>query len=284
VSKPTVIVIVGPTGSGKSALGAYIADKLGGEIVSADSRQVYKGMRVISRAEPGHMVGVVDPKRQYSAGQYAKAARKVIAQLHKAGTTPVIVGGTGFFVDSLTGRMTLPDVPPNRALRKQLSSKSPAQLFAQLKKLDPVRAANIDPHNPARLVRAIEVAKAMRSGKNPEGGSFAAPYNVLWLGLPQPKNLRAGVEARLKAGMLAEAKKLRATLSKKRYAELGFEFALLADYLDKKISKAELVDAIANGERKYAIRQMRWFKRNQDIHWVTSKTEALRLAKQFVRS
>lgn len=310
--KPKIIAVVGPTASGKSALGAYLARTLGGEIVSADSRQVYRGMRVISRALPTgrqaiqeHMVGVADPKRRYSAGQYAKAARKICSSILQNSKIPVVIGGTGFFIDSLTGRMTIPDVPPNPALRRALGKKSPAQLAAHLRRLDPARAAQVDPHNKVRLVRAIEIAKAERSGKSLEGGlrarrrenlsKFSAenlrtpegllaaePYDVLWLGLGQPKNLRAGVEARLKAGMLAEAKALRARLGTKRYRELGFEFALLADYLDKKISKPELIDKIANGERKYAIRQMRWFKRNPEINWVANKSGALRLAKKFL--
>lgn len=284
MTKHKIIAVVGPTASGKSALGAYLAQKLRGEIISADSRQVYRGMRIISRAEPEHLVGIADPRKQFSAGQYVKAADKEITMIYHSGKIPIIIGGTGFFIDALAGRLFLPDVPPNQKLRNLLAKRSPPQLMAQLRRLDPKRAAAIDPHNKVRLIRAIEVAKAL-------GSVPTAPpsprYEVLWLGLaPRPtahtKAIATGVEARLSRGMVAEAKKLRDKLTKKRYAELGFEFALLADYLDKKLTKAELSAALANGERTYALRQMRWFKRNPDIRWVTSKSEALRLAKQFL--
>jgi len=276
--KPKIIAVVGPTASGKSALGIYLAQKLNGEIISADSRQVYQGMRVISRAEPGHMVGVANPRRRYSAGAYQKEAERILRYIVVFKKVPIVVGGTGFYAEALM-RAPLPQVAPDAKLRRVLYKKTLKQLSALLKKLDPKSAERVDPHNKIRLVRAIEVAKAL--GKVPELKN-EVPYDVLWLGLPQSKNLPAGVEERLKRGMAAEAKALRARLSKKRYAELGFEFALLADYLDKKINKKELVEKIANGERKYAARQMRWFKRNKDIVWVKNKTEALRLAKKFL--
>ena len=279
MSKPKIIAVVGPTASGKSALGAYLAKKLGGEVVSADSRQVYKGMHIISRAEKGHMVGIADPAKQFSAGEYVKHAQKICAHILENKRTPIVLGGTGFYADALLGRMPLPQVEPDKKLRTKLNKRSAKQLMAQLKTLDPTVAVRVDPANLVRLVRAIEIAKA---GPLPPGDT-ASPYRVLWLGLRQSKNLNAGVEARLRAGMVAEAKRLRGALPRRRYKELGFEFDLLSDYLDKKISRQELVEKIANGERKYAKRQNRWFKRNPDIHWVKSRAEALRLSKKFLR-
>lgn len=288
-----IIAVVGPTGSGKSALGAYLAHKLGGETISADSRQVYRGMRVISRAERGNMVGIADPRRQFSAGAYKKYAEKLLKQIR----VPIVVGGTGFYIDLLLGRMHAPEVPPNKKLRAALAKLSNKQLLARLRKLNPKRAAEVDPHNKVRLVRAIEVAKGVAEQKvlnratdhasrrpKERGEKLFAKPKVLWLGLKQPKNLRAGVETRLRDGMVAEARALRKSLPRRRYSELGFEFNALAEYLDKKISKTELVDKIANGERKYALRQMRWFKRNKSIRWVSSKSEALWLAKKFLKS
>lgn len=198
--RPQVIAIVGPTASGKSSLGVWLAQKLDGEIISADSRQVYKGMRIISRAEPGHLVGVADPRTQYSTGQYAHDAKVAIAKIISRGSVPMVVGGAGFYIDPLLRGWSIPEVAPDKKLRAALAKKSPAQLFALLKKLDGVTAQRIDKHNPVRLVRAIEIAKAL--------GCVPAlvrepPYRVLWLGLQKSKNIRAGVEARLKAGMVA---------------------------------------------------------------------------------
>jgi tRNA dimethylallyltransferase len=277
-----VIAIVGPTASGKSSLGVYLAHTLGGEVISADSRQVYKGMHVISRAEQGHMVGIANPAKQFSAGQYQKEAEKICSRILENKRIPIIVGGTGFYADALLGRFSLPNVAPNPALRAALNKKTPLQLLALLEKIDPKSATRMDPHNKVRIIRAIEIAKELGAVPPHPRGDTSRKYDVLWLGLGQSKNLLAGVEERLKRGMVAEAKRLRAKLSKKRYQELGFEFALLADYLDKKITKKELVALIANGERTYAIRQMRWFKRNKDINWINGKIEALRLSKKFL--
>ncbi|MDE2071173.1 MAG: tRNA (adenosine(37)-N6)-dimethylallyltransferase MiaA [Patescibacteria group bacterium] len=276
--RPKVIAVVGPTASGKSALGDFLAQKLRGEVISADSRQIYKGMKVISRAEAGHMVGIADPRRAMSAGAYAALAAKKITMIYHSKKIPIVVGGTGFYAEALL-RGGLPEVVPNKKLRASLNKKTPVQLLARLRQLDPKSAARVDPHNTVRLIRAIEVARAL--------GSVPAPqphgrYKVLWLGLRESRNLRAGVEARLRRGILAEAKKLRGALPRRRYMELGFEFDLLGDYIDKKISKKELIGKIANGERKYAKRQLRWFKRNKDILWVKTKAEALELSKQFL--
>lgn len=292
MEKSKIIPIVGPTASGKSSLGLYLAEKLHGEIISADSRQIYKGMEIISRAPsrkemaaiPHHLVSIANPKRQYSAGTYATQAEKTIAHIIQKNHLPIVVGGAGFYADTLLRGLTLPEVAPDKKLRATLSKKSAPQLLEILKKLDPKSAARVDARNPVRLIRAIEIAQTL--GSVP-ALTYTPLYDVLWLGLaPEPnKHLKAiqkGVEERLKMGMIPEAKKLRASLSKKRFLELGFEFALLAGYLDKKISKKELAEGLVKGEINYAKRQMRWFKRNKDITWVKSKTEALRLAKAFI--
>lgn len=282
MSKQKVIAVVGPTASGKSALGAYLAKKLNGEIVSADSRQIYRGMKIISRAEPAHIVGVADPRHTYSAGQFAKDADKICSSILQNTRTPIVVGGTGFYAEALLAT-PLPQVAPNKKLRVQLAKKTPKQLLVILKKLDPKSAKRVDPRNIVRLIRAIEIARAL--------GSVPAltqeeRYAVLWLGLPIPKNyervLRKGVLERLKKGMVREAKKLRRVLPRKRFAELGFEFQILGDYIDKKLSKADFIEALIRSERQYAKRQSRWFKRNKNIRWIGNRTEALRLAKRFL--
>ncbi len=289
---PKVIAIVGPTASGKSSLGLFLAQKLHGEIVGADSRQIYRGMEIISRAPskkelataPHHLFSFQNPSLKFSAGEYQKKGQKVLEGILKKNKLPIVVGGTGFYADSLLRGLSLPEVAPNNKLRAQLAKKTPAQLLSMLKKIDPKSAKRVDPKNIVRLVRAIEVAKAV--GPIPSI-SYTPVYDTLWLGLTPEKKvheraIKKGVEERLSAGMIAEAKKLRAKLSKKRFMELGFEFDLLAQHLDKKISREQLTDLLVSGEQKYAVRQMRWFKRNSDIRWVKNKTEALRLAKAFI--
>jgi tRNA dimethylallyltransferase len=266
--KQKVIAIVGPTASGKSSLGVFLAQKFAGEIVSADSRQIYKGMEVISRAPtkkelkavPHHLVSFANPAKKFSAGEYQKMAAKVCFDILQNDKIPVVVGGTGFYIDSLLRGLSLPEVEPNKKLRAELAKKTPEQLIAILKKLDKKSARRVDPKNIVRLIRAIEIAKAI--GTIPSL-THTPRFETLWLGLAPTEQTHAsaiqkGVEERLRAGMIQEAKGLRARLSKKRYLELGFEFLLLAEYLDKKISKQELVDLLVRGEEKYAKRQMRW--------------------------
>ncbi len=293
MSKPKIIAIVGPTASGKSALGVYLAQKLGGEVISADSRQVYRGLDIatgkITKKEmagvPHHLLDVVSPKKQFSADDFVRFASLKLSMIYHTKKIPIVVGGTGFYVDALLGRLVLPNVPPNPKLRAQLEKKSVAQLFSILQKLDPRRAKTIEPNHKRRLIRAIEIARAL--GKSPMPKT-QEKYDVLWLGLaPTPvqlkKNIRSRLFARMKAGMIAEAKRLHAQgLSYKRMEELGLEYRYLAQYLQGKISRAELEQEIERGNIKYAKRQSRWFKRNKDIHWVKNKTQAFVLARQFL--
>jgi len=294
--QPKIIAVVGPTASGKTALGIFLAQKLNGEIISADSRQIYKGLSSIARVPskkeragiPHHLLEFASPKRLYSSGEFVLDAKKIIQKLEQKKKLPIVVGGTGFYTDTLLRGLQLPQVPPNKKLRTQLEKKTAPQLFAILKKIDKRSAARIDAKNPPRLIRAIEIAKYL--GKVPEI-SYKPEYDVLWLGLrPEAKihekNIHAGVTKRLNK-MLAEAKKIRPLLSKKNVTALGFELKPLLDYLDEKTTKKELVETLVREELGYVKRQWRWFKRRDDIHWVKNlparagKTEALRLSKKF---
>jgi tRNA dimethylallyltransferase len=307
-SKPRVIAIVGPTASGKTALGVWLAQKLDGEIISADSRQVYKGLNIgtgkVTKKEmagvPHHLLDITSPKRQLSADDFVKKGTLALAKILQNKHIPIVVGGTGYYADTLLGRMTLPQVPPNPALRAKLDKKNVQELFVLLKKKDPRRAATIEPHHKRRLVRALEVAEAL--GKNPSkevamGGVPPAkqPYEVLWLGLnPSPeilqKKIAARLHARMKLGMVHEAKQLHAKgLSYKRMEELGLEYRSLARLLQKKITKEKMMQELERAIVQYAKRQNRWFKRNPTIVWITNppagqagKTEALKLAKKFL--
>src|SRR3989344_7421692 len=150
-----IIVIVGPTASGKSALGVKLAKKLNGEIISADSRQVYKGLDLASgkiikkemAGIPHHCLDLVSTKTIFSAERYAKCAQKAVKDILKRGKTPIIVGGTGFYIDIALGQMKTANIAPDWKLRRKLEKKSAEALFKMLKKLDPARAKNIDPKN-----------------------------------------------------------------------------------------------------------------------------------------
>ena len=270
-------------------MGIFLAQKIGGEVISADSRQVYKGLNIgtgkVTRAEakgiPHHLLDVVSPKKQFTVDNFVKRAEKVIAKTNM----PIVVGGTGLYTDVLLGLMSYPNVPPNALLRKQLEKKSVSELFSMLQKLDPNRAATIEKSNKRRLIRAIEIAKAI--GKSPLPNPVQK-YDVLWLGLnPGQDKLAANIhkrlKARLKLGMVAEAKRLhKAGVSYKRMDELGLEYRYLSALLQNKLSRKEFEVELERAIQKYAKRQMTWFKRNKNIHWVVSKAEAMRLAKGFL--
>lgn len=281
--KTPVIAIVGPTASGKSALAVEIGRKIGGEIISADSRQVYRGLDLgagkITKKEakgvPHHLLDVADPRKQFSAARYKKLAEAAVRKIIQNGKVPILCGGTGFYIDTLLGAIAIPEVSPNARLRKKLATYSTDKLYALLKKRDPRRAASIDRHNPVRLIRAIEIAEAL--GRVPPQSKRISPYNILWIGLSLPftkleKKIEKRLKDRLEHGMLSEAKRLhRQRLSWKRMEALGLEYRYQALYLQGKISREEMEKRILTESTHYAKRQMRWWKRNKEIRWFDPK-------------
>jgi len=296
VLKQKIIAIVGPTASGKSSLGVFLAQKLNGEIISADSRQVYKGLNIgtgkVTKKEMGgikhHLLDVSSPKKQFTVDNFVRLATKVQDRIVKNGALPIVVGGTGLYVDMFLGRMSYPNVPPNEKLRKQLEHRTTEQLFVQLQKLDPRRAANIEPDHKRRIIRAIEIAKAIGQSPKISRSDASGEYEVLWLGLsPTPeklkKNIRIRLFARIRAGMIREAEKLhKAGLSYKRMEELGLEYRYLSALLQKRLTQKEFETELERAIWQYAKRQKRWFRRNKEIVWVSGKAEALRLSKKFL--
>lgn len=273
-----VLIIVGPTAAGKSALAVELARKYDGEVISADSRQVYRGLNIgtakITRREmkgvPHHLLDVSSPKRTFTAHNFVERARHAIEAISARGRLPIIAGGTGFYIDALTGRIALPNVPADTALRARFEKKTTSQLFALLKERDPRRARTIDKDNRRRLVRALEIAEVL--GKSPSPDSTRI-YDALWVGIaPTEKRLNARITirifSRISRGMIAEAKRLHATgLSYRRMLELGLEYRSLARFLQKNITRKEMADEMVRGSRLYAKRQIRYWKRNHDIIW-----------------
>jgi tRNA dimethylallyltransferase len=278
-SLPKIIAIVGPTASGKSDLAVSIAKKFNGEVISADSRQVYKGLDIgtgkISEKEmksvPHHLLDVVSPKKKFTVTDFKELADKAIKEILSRGKLPIICGGTGFYIDAVVQNILLPEVPPNKKLRKKLEAMNPEKLYALLQKLDPRRAKEIDKKNLVRVIRAIEIAKAL--GKVPKAKSNPL-YETLTIGTKWEeselqKRIGIRLQRRMKAGMIAEAKRLHAEgLSWKRMEELGLEYRYLALHLQGKMSKSEMTEKLETEIRQYARRQMTWFRKNQKIVWI----------------
>ena len=278
-TRKKIIVILGQTSTGKSDFAVEIAKKISGEIISADSRQVYRVMDLgtgkITKREmrgvPHHLLDVASPKKVFSVSDYKKLTDKKIKEIIKRGKVPILCGGTGFYIDAVVSGTILPEVPPNLKLRATLAKKSAEVLFKMLKKLDPARAKNIDSKNPVRLIRAIEIAKAL--GKVPPRQDLGR-YEVLKIGLTLPdeilkKRIYTRLLARLKKGMLKEIENLhKSGVSWKRMNELGLEYRYGALYLQGKITKKEMIEKLNIESWHYAKRQKTWFKRDKDIIWI----------------
>ncbi|MFA6256872.1 MAG: tRNA (adenosine(37)-N6)-dimethylallyltransferase MiaA [Candidatus Paceibacterota bacterium] len=268
-----VYVILGQTATGKSALAVSLAKEINGEIVSADSRQIYEGLDIGSgkitkkemRGVPHHLLDIVSPKRRFSVAEYQKLALVAIKDIIERGKTPIVCGGTGFYVDAITLGTIFPEVPPNKALRKLLEGKSLETLFNLLNKIDPKRAKSIDVKNKVRIIRAIEVAKYL--GKVPVLRTKPPPYKFIKIGLYLPPDkLRLRIEKRMKkmfaSGLLDEITKLKKSgVSNKRLREFGFEY------------NEPTIEKVVQENIKYARRQMTWFKRDKRIKWLDASKE-----------
>lgn len=302
VDKPKLIVIIGPTASGKSELAVWLAKKFPGEIISADSRQVYHGLDIgtgkingrwqrredqriyVYKNIPHHCIDFVSPKKTYTVAEFKERAKNAIKNITSRGKIPIIAGGTGFWIDTLVYDIHLPAVPPNWKLRRRLEKKSAKELLKILKNLDPRRAQTVEPKNPRRLIRAIEIARTI--GKVPKIEK-RTPYTTLWIGLKPPQApLKQKVASRaknmIKRGLVKETKKLlQGGISRKRVQELGFEYLNTLDYLENKISREEFAERLIRGTLSYAKRQMTWFGKNRNIRWINTPDSAFLLAENF---
>lgn len=285
--KPKILVVLGPTATGKSDLAIELALKYNGEVISADSRQIYKGMDLgtgkITKKEmcgvPHHMLDIVSPKSVYNVAKYKTKAQKIIADILSRNKLPIICGGTGFYIDAVVNNITLPDVAPNPELRKKLEMKTAEQLFVMLKKLDPTRAKNIDSQNKVRLVRAIEIAQSL--GSVPKVKSRQV-YNPIFIGLDLvDSTLRERISIRLKrrmkAGMLQEVRSLHQQgVSYRRLEKFGLEYRNVALFLQNKITKGKMISNLESEIFQYAKRQRTWFRKNKKIRWFDPRTIKLK--------
>ena len=291
---------MGPTASGKSDLAISLARKYDGEIISADSRQVYRGMNIgtgkVTKSEQKlarhWLLDVASPKRSYNVTHFVRDAKKAIADIKKRSKIPIICGGTGFWIQSLLENNTFPAVKPNPKLRKELVVLSTEELFRQLKKKDPARAKTIDAKNKIRLIRALEICDflgavpALPKSYRLETKDYLLivlnpAQEILW------SNIAVRLEKRLKKGMVAEVQKLRKEgISWKKLESFGLEYKYVSLYLQKKISHLEMKERLNFEIRHYAKRQLTYLRRFEKfgakIHWITRPEESLPLLQKNV--
>lgn len=279
MKKLKVVAIVGPTASGKTSLSITIAQAFAGEVISADSRQIYIGMDIgtakVTMEEmqgvPHHLIDLLHPNQIYTATNFKRDAADAITAITARGHLPIIAGGSFFYLDMLLGRMRPAPVAPNPALRKQLETLSTETLFAQLKVKDAVRAKKIDEHNRRRLIRSLEIIETL--GHVPEVTTDESPYDVLTIGVTAEKEtLRNNYEKRiikwLNVGFIDEVDTLLSDgVSKERLAEMGFEYSLALLFKDGTYSEADFIQKFIEKNWQYAKRQMTWLKRDDTIEW-----------------
>lgn len=283
MQKPKVLVIVGPTASGKTGLSVSLAKKFDGEVISADSRQVYRGMDIgtakVSKEEmqdvPHHLLDVASPNEVYTALDFARDAKTAIEDIRSREKLPIIAGGTFFYIDVLLGKISVPEVEPNLSLRAELEEKTTDELLKILEKIDPEKYQTIESKNRRRVIRAIEVAKKL--GKVPSTKVSNPDYDVLTLGLivdfDQHKDvIKKRLLERLEAGMLEEVEELlKSGVTHERLESFGLEYRYASRYLRNLMTYDEMIDEITNKSRQFAKRQMTWLKRDQSIKWFTPK-------------
>jgi tRNA dimethylallyltransferase len=300
-----IIVILGPTSSGKSEAAIRLAQKFDGEIISADSRQVYRGMDIgtgkihgtwsmkhgtfISEGINHYLIDKVSPKTDYNVSKFKKDANYVINYLHKKGKVPIICGGTGFWIKAVVDDVNFPEVKPDKELRKKLDKKKAEELFKMLKKLDIQRAKIIDPKNKVRLIRAIEICKYLGKVPPMNHESRIMNYEFLQIGIDIPKeklqeNIKKRLKKRFKAGMIAEVEKLRVSgLSWKKIQSFGLGYFWIPLYLQNKLSREELFEKVFQAEKNYAKRQMTWFRKDKRIIWLKNYKDIENEAKKFIK-
>jgi len=280
-TKPKILVIVGPTASGKTSLSITFAKKFNGEIISADSRQVYTGLDLgtgkVTQNEmmgiPHHLLDVADPLEIYTVADFVRDGRIAIDEIHAHKKLPIIVGGTFLYIDALLGKISTPEVPPNAELRAHLEKEDIEALYRKIKEQDPQYAKIIDAQNKRKLIRALEIIETL--GVIPPQKNEAL-YDTCTLGITISKEtLRDNISKRLimrvEHGMIEEVQKLHSNgISYERLKELGLEYNFISQYLENTISKDEMTSQIVTKSMQYAKRQMTWLKRNNEIHWFES--------------
>jgi len=289
-----LLVICGPTATGKTSLAINLAKKYRGELVSADSRQVYRGLNIgtgkdIPKGSKWHPEGfwetrggikiwgldLVSPKQKFSVAQYQDRVEKIIANIHKRKNLPILVGGTGLYIKAVVDGIKTANIPPNYPLRNKLKKKSTEKLFEILFELSPSKAVSLntsDKKNPRRLIRAIEISKSSKSSLSHQ--IFTNKNTpTLFIGLIAPKeilfkNIEKRVQKRLKKGILQEINLLlKKGVSWEDQSMQALGYRQFRKYFEGKVGLTEAIENWIKEEKNYAKRQITWFKRDPRIKW-----------------
>lgn len=280
--KPPLLVLLGPTACGKTALSLEIAKKFNAEIISADSRQVYKHMDIGTDKIPlekrqgilHHLIDVVEPSERFTVADFKKLAEEKIDDILKHGKLPLLVGGTGLYIRALVQNFSIPQENPalRQKLVKEWRENGIVELYKKLQKLDPENAGKIHPHNALYIIRALEIF--LTSGHPKKAEKKKPRYRSLLIGLSYPteklfQRIEKRVDEQIEHDLVEETKKLLAKgFSKNLSSMQSLGYREITEYLEDKISLPKAIELLKKHTRNFAKQQITWFKKEPGIHWI----------------
>jgi len=295
-NRPHLVVVLGPTASGKSALGIALALHFNGEIVSADSRQVYRGLdigtaKVTAKEQalvPHHLIDVADVRETFTVSQFQQQANTTINDILARSRQPFLVGGSPHYIQAVVDNLHIPSIPPQPALRAELAARPLSELLTQLEELDPQSAAVIDRNNPRRVIRALEVCLISGRAFSEQRSMAASLYESLLLGIEWPrevlyKRIDMRVDERMQQGMVQEVRNLLDQgISHERLEALGLEYRFISLWLRGEFtSEGEMVQRLKYAIHDFTRRQLTWFRKDKRILWI--KGNDVERAKELVQ-
>lgn len=282
MEKTKIICVVGATASGKTDLAVKLAKAVDGEIISADSMQVYKNMPIATAVAtkeeqdgvPHHLVEFLDTDQTFSVADFVERAKVLIDEITARGRVPIVAGGTGLFVDSLVKNISFSQVGSNAEIRNELAEKSNEELFEKLVELDPKSAENIHLNNRKRVIRALELCMSgtSKTEQNENSMLIDSPYDALYIGIGYQDRqklydrINKRVDLMLEAGLENEARQMLGKQGLTARQAIGHKE--LQPYIDGNITLDEAVEGLKRETRRYAKRQLTWFRRNENINWL----------------
>lgn len=305
---PKIAVILGPTACGKTDLSIALSRQFNAEIVCADSRQIYKKMNIGTAKVPGqwqkhpetkemvffyqniphYLIDFVDPGEEFTLAQFQQMAINRLYEIKRRGKLPLLVGGTGLYIHTLVDNLLIPIVPPNKRLRNSLETKSNYKLMSLLHQFDPLTAKTVDPHNRRRIIRALEVCIWTGRPFSEQQKKGAPLFDALQIGLQVPREelyqcINQRADKMMKDGLLLEVRRL----VKQKYgwqlpSMSGTGYRQLGYYLKGEMSLNQAGELLKRDTRRYARRQLTWFRRDKRIQWVQEQTLAEKLIEQFL--
>ena len=289
-----IIVLTGPTASGKSAISLEVAQRFNCEIICADSMTVYRGMDVGTdkptltdmKGIPHHLLDIKNPDEEFNVSMFIEKVAKLVSEIQHRGNIPMLVGGSVLYIDAFVFNYKLPPIAPNKELREELEKLGAEELFEKLCKLDPDCEWTVDRHNRRRIIRALEVWLATERPFSEQKSKTPLPENILYLAVDRDREkLYAGIDARVdimfRTGFIEEVKRLKDKYDNNTAMQAA-GYKQIGEFLDGKTTMEDAATRTKQTHRNYAKRQLTWLRRNQDIQWIKDIPEAEKLINQFL--